>query len=252
MRSYAQTAIEWLMSHAWVLIVVLSVGVALSYTGVFDVAARPRFEGLAASSVQPISDEVRMYSDGILVFTVLNTKPYNIHVEWVEVSPLANRDDTQRTLVDIIIGQGDIAILEVNASNVYSTAAASVLLPSSASATDLVNFVICFREGYWGGAQVYKTHCGTAKNIPLIPAPLAPSCPEACCFPVEVYGYMCPNPSSPLPNCYECVTFDASGTGFSPWNACVDLCVEASEGECVGPYPGECSTGDEPPPEPPP
>ncbi|MFH1788192.1 MAG: hypothetical protein ABH834_02280 [Candidatus Altiarchaeota archaeon] len=251
MHPKGQFALEWLISHTWAIITVLAVGIALSYAGVFDVGARPRFEGLVSSGVQPIPDEVRMYSDGILIFTVVNTKPYNINVEWVEVSPLANREDTIRTNVNTTLEQGDIAVFQLDASNIYSTAAASVLLPSPVSADNLfINFYLCLREQYWGGAWVGKTHCAEVKNIPVFPVPLAPVCPEICCTNVDVYGHMCPDPWNPLPDCYECWTFD-DVEPFNPWNACVDLCIEFAEGECEGPYPGHCSGGEEPPePEP--
>ncbi|MFH1788369.1 MAG: hypothetical protein ABH834_03200 [Candidatus Altiarchaeota archaeon] len=55
-----------MITHGWSVLIVLSVGMLLFHLGVFDTEAMPRFEGLRAAGVQPIPDQVHLYSDGVL------------------------------------------------------------------------------------------------------------------------------------------------------------------------------------------
>lgn len=73
----AQGSVEWLMGHAWSIVVVLTVASVLAYIGIFEGFARPRFEGLNAAGVQSMADQVHLYSDGIMVFMVMNKRPYS-------------------------------------------------------------------------------------------------------------------------------------------------------------------------------
>ena len=60
-RDSGQSAVEWLMAHAWSILVVLSVSAVLFYAGVFETTARPRFEGLDAAGLRPIPEQVQLY-----------------------------------------------------------------------------------------------------------------------------------------------------------------------------------------------
>ncbi|MFH1788483.1 MAG: hypothetical protein ABH834_03795 [Candidatus Altiarchaeota archaeon] len=180
MRSRGQSAIEWLLTHSWSIIVVLSVSAVLFYAGVFEASARPRFEGLASSGVQPVSEQVQLYSDGVLVFTVLNTRPYPIRLEWVEVAPIADREDVLRTDIGELIGSGDVGVFNVNASNLLSgIMESSMFLVSLADAfpstttsmidevsTGTVSFFICWNESYIvGGRSSSHVVCGKGLRI---------------------------------------------------------------------------------------
>ncbi|MFH1789301.1 MAG: hypothetical protein ABH834_07970 [Candidatus Altiarchaeota archaeon] len=180
MFSRGQGAIEWLMTHAWSIIVVLSVSAVLFYAGVFEATARPRFEGLASSSIQPIPDKIQLYSDGVMVFTVLNTRPYSVEFEWLEVAPIADRDDIVRTTLNVVLKQGELGVFYVNASNLLSVSAASLSFLQAASAENpAVSFHVCLHESYSaGGQQSSRTFCGKGYNIQASTeqSPFAPDC----------------------------------------------------------------------------
>ena len=185
MLSRGQSAIEWLITHGWSILIVLSVGILLFHLGVFDVQATPRFEGLRAAGVQPVSDQVRLYSDGVMVLTVLNTRPYTMELEWVEVSPLADSSGVIRTDINAVLSAGELEVFEVNASNVYYISGASVFLLKSASAigpetptttgpdtaviSSYVDFNFCMSEAHSAGGQ-FSSHqvCGKALRIPVV------------------------------------------------------------------------------------
>lgn len=157
------------MTHAWSIMIVLSVGAVMFYAGVFEAAGRPRFEGLHALGIQPIPDQVLMYSDGIIVLTVVNTKPYKHKLEFVEVAPIADRNDVIQTSINTYLTQGELGVFDVNGSNLLSgVIEASVLAPPGVSAKPgTVNFHICMKESYSvGGQPTSRTVCGKAWNIP--------------------------------------------------------------------------------------
>ena len=199
-----QSAIEWLITHSWSILIVLSVGVLLFHLGVFDTQATPRFEGLRASGVQPVSDQVHLYSDGVMVLTVLNTRPYTMELEWVEVSPLADSSGVVRTDINAVLSAGELGVFEVNASNIYSVSGASVILPLDASAGSThVDFHICINEAHSAGGQFSSdTVCGIARRIPVVELPeSSDGCPpghDSTDFPCSV------NTDCPL-TCQVCV-----------------------------------------------
>ncbi|MFH1788366.1 MAG: hypothetical protein ABH834_03185 [Candidatus Altiarchaeota archaeon] len=236
MLSRGQSAIEWLVTHGWSVLIVLSIGVLLFHLGVFDAEAVPRFEGLRASGVQPVSDQVHLYSDGVLVLTVLNTRPYTMEVHWVEVSPVDDENDVLRTDLNAILTQGELGIFYVNASNLNSVSEASVVFPLKASADDVsVDFRLCIKEGYSvGGQPASDTACGIAKNIPVLDEPsglvdctVNDVCPcdtdDECPLVCQVCWW------TPFGNrCNNCVGCPMSCAG--------DICAataEHPEGECV-------------------
>ncbi|MFH1788410.1 MAG: hypothetical protein ABH834_03410 [Candidatus Altiarchaeota archaeon] len=157
--SSGQSSIEWLMTHAWSIIVVLSVSAVLFYAGVFEATGRPRFEGLNAASIRPLPDQVKLYSDGVLVLSVGNTRPYNVYFEWVEVAPIANRSDVIRTTLNVMVGQGDIGVFSINASNLDKN------LP-------YVDFHITFSEYFTAGGKVVSHEVsGLARRIEVEQGP---------------------------------------------------------------------------------
>ena len=227
--SRGQSGLEWLMTHAWAIMVVLSVSAVLFYSGVFEATARPRFEGLASSSVQPVPEQVKLYSDGVLVFTVLNTRPYPIRLEWVEVAPIADKDDVVRTVFGTDITSGDIGVFNVNASNLVSVFGASFLFfPDASAKNQFVDFIICWNESYSAGGSM-RSHviCGKASNIAYISEPYAGGGgASSTCF--EPLGY-CPceeHTDCPLTNC-------ASGC---VGGSCEDFCFLNPDFTC-GPLP---------------
>ncbi|MFH1788370.1 MAG: hypothetical protein ABH834_03205 [Candidatus Altiarchaeota archaeon] len=169
MRFRGQAAVEWLITHGWSILIVLSVGTVLFHLGVFDTQAMPRFEGLRAAGVQPVSDQVHLYSDGVLVLTVLNTRPYTMEVHWVEVSPIGDEGDVIRTNLNAVLKAGELGIFEVNASNIYSVSEALFFSPLGASAgSSYADFTLCIKEAYSAGGQsTSNKFCGTAWNIPV-------------------------------------------------------------------------------------
>lgn len=170
---------------------------------------------MRAAGVQPIPDQVLLYSDGILILTVLNTRPYTLEVEWIEVAPIPDRDDVLRTDLNAVLRQGELGVFQVNASNVYSVSEASVVFPLDASAGLLyVDFYLCIAEAYSAGGQAGShTVCGIAHNIEVQDKPYGgvsvmhctrhlecdctgPSeCPLTCqgCSEVQVGTYKCDN-----------------------------------------------------------
>ena len=166
-HSRGQSSLEWLITHAWSILVVLSVSAVLFYTGVFEASARAQFEGLDAAGLRPVPEHVKLYSDGVMVFTVLNARPYSVEFEWVEVAPIADSDDVIRTNINTLFRQGELGVFQFNASNLYPYASAGFLLPLDAAADNLyVDFHICFSEkSSAGGQQSSHTICGKAHNI---------------------------------------------------------------------------------------
>ncbi|MFH1789314.1 MAG: hypothetical protein ABH834_08035 [Candidatus Altiarchaeota archaeon] len=226
--SRGQSAIEWLITHSWSILLVLCVSAVLFYAGVFEATARPRFEGLASSGVQPVSEQVQLYSDGVLVFTVLNTRPYPIRLEWVEVAPIADRDDVVRTDIGELIASGDVGVFNVNASNLVSVVGASVFfMPIVSAAGQFVDFIICWNESYIaGGKSSSRVVCGKAFRITHVSEPYH-SEPEACtgiCNCPCTSDVDCPDP------CQVCMPDSCS------WHPCYKTCYDRCtiEFECFG------------------
>ena len=165
-----QSAVEWLITHGWSILIVLSVGIFLFHLGVFDVEGTPRFEGLRAAGLQPVSGQVRLYSDGVMVLTVLNTRPYTMELEWVEVSPIADSGDVVRTDLNAVLTAGELGVFEVNAPNIYPGVGASVLLiPEVSAKSKTVDFHIWMKESYSaGGKTVSHVVSGTGYQIPYV------------------------------------------------------------------------------------
>ena len=167
MCSKAQSSVEWLMTHAWSIIIVLSVSAVLFYAGVFEATGRPRFEGLAAG-LRPMPEQVQLYSDGILVLAIANTKPYKYTYEWVEVAPIADKDNTIRTTLGAQIPQGGIGVYYVNGSNLLGISEAAIItLPESLAREDTVDFYYRHQETYSaaGTSGTYTTPWATAHQI---------------------------------------------------------------------------------------
>ena len=188
MECKGQSSFEWLVTHAWSILIVLCVSAVLFYAGVFEMMARPRFEGLAALGLQPIPEQVHLYSDGVMVFTVLNTRPYSHQLEWVEVAPIADKNNVIQTIIDTTLNQGEINTFQINATNLLSqiTAASILIQPQATAKTQLVDFHICIKETYSVGGQP-RTHtvCGKAWNIEVIDKPYDSSCETPWSCPCE-------------------------------------------------------------------
>ena len=127
-KNTSQSAVEWLMTHSWAIIVILLVGLTFAHLGFFDAQARPRFEGLNAAGIQPMPSEVQLYSDGVLVLTVRNTRPYTMRYDWVDISPIGDPSDTIRTYLGNLLRQGDVGSYLINGSNLAGGAGANLLL----------------------------------------------------------------------------------------------------------------------------
>lgn len=238
MRSSGQSAVEWLMTHAWSIIIVLCLGLALSYLGIFDTRATPRFEGLQASSLQPIPDHVVMYSDGMMVLTVVNTKPYKIQFEWVDISPTADAEDVIRTNINTVIASGELMSFEVDATNIYPETEASLLaIQKKEGSSPNVDFTLCLHESFTaGGTSNEHTVCGKGKRIPVVAKDEAVECPPCALTATCLCGT---TTDCPL-DCQVCV-----GGLCNDWEGCAELsfetganhicvCTEAHpEGECV-------------------
>ena len=218
MRVRGQSSLEWLMAHAWSIMVVLSVSAVLFYAGVFEAVARPRFEGLDAAGLRPIPEQVQLYSDGVLVFTVLNTRPYSYTLEWVEVAPIANREDVIRTNLNAVLRTNQLGVFEVNASNLLgSIMEASIVSLQDASAQDYVSFHIRYNESHSGGGKpTNHTAEGKGINILYIPEPSAGNNP--CNLAPPGWTIPCESDASCPLNCHWC-----SGAG-SPEAFCGDNC----------------------------
>lgn len=157
------------MTHSWAIIVVIVVGAALMQMGMFQTQASARFVGLQAASIQPVPDHVFIQSDGMLVLTVINIKPYTIHLGWVDISPIPDREDVIRTNLDADIPSGDMQSFEINASHIYPGSGASIIhFSGSVHAEENVEFNICLQESFTaGGSYISHEICGEAKNVPL-------------------------------------------------------------------------------------
>ena len=162
------------MTHSWAIMIVLSVSAVLFYAGVFDATARPRFEGLASSAVQPVPEQVKLYSDGVLVVTVLNTKPYSVEMDFVDVAPIADRNDVLRTLLGVALSQGELGVFELNGYNLYAQFAESsvLLFPWVVAGEKRVDFHICLNESFSvGGTVSSQVVCGIMRQIPVDDGP---------------------------------------------------------------------------------
>lgn len=217
------------MTHAWSILVVLSVSAVMFYAGVFEATARPRFEGLGASSLQLIPDQVKLYSDGVVVLTVLNMRPYSVQMDYVEVAPIADRDDVIRTTLDIIVGQADYAVFQINASNVYKQYSAFVLPVSFVSAVEgFVDFNVCLGESYAvGGTSKNHVVCGNAWRIEVDDEPSSTSdTPSPGCEGSELEtdcACACTSDSDCL-TCQECYNTYPLGDPPSCADTCMDTC----------------------------
>ena len=175
-----QSSLEWLITHAWSILVVLSVSAVLFYTGVFEASARAQFEGLDAAGLRPVPEHVKLYSDGVMVFTVLNARPYSVEFEWVEVAPIADSNDVIHTEVNAVLKQGALGVFEINASNLLLLSSASLSQINLVSAENpTVSFHVCLHESYSaGGQQSSRTLCGKGVNVEAStePSAEAPDC----------------------------------------------------------------------------
>ena len=234
------------MTHSWAIMVVLSVSAVLFYSGVFEATARPRFEGLASSGLHPVPEQVKLYSDGVLVFTVLNTRPYPIRLEWVEVAPIADKDDVVRTVFSDLIASGDIGVFNVNATNLLPPVGASVFfIPGVLAGGQFVDFIICWNELYIaGGKSSSRVLCGKGLRITVVsdvfstpsvnpcadpyaycPCESLDDCPLSCqiCYPAVL-------PTQPFCDNY----LGACSSWGSPYETYVCEATEANpDGECV-------------------
>lgn len=173
-KSLAQSAVEWLMSHSWAILVVVTVGATFMYLGVFETSPRPRFEGLGASGLQPTPDHVMMYYDGIMVLTVMNTRPYRYRLEWVEVAPIVDKEDTIWTIINDTLSQGSVGVYGVNATNLlpYVMEAGISRIPEASGRQNFVEFILCMNMTFFaGGTERNQVECGDGHGIQYIPDP---------------------------------------------------------------------------------
>ena len=148
------------MTHSWAVLVILLVGFTLAHLGFFEASAKPRFEGLRAAGIQPISGEVHLYSDGMLVLTVQNTRPYTMRHQWVEIAPISDPGDRIRTPLGALLGQGETGLYTINASNLAGSISASILLTTDGEAkTTYTDFLYSHAETHFipGGNPQTKT-----------------------------------------------------------------------------------------------
>lgn len=247
MSCRGQSSIEWLITHSWAILTVLSVGILMFHLGVFETSATPRFEGLESAALQPVPHNVQLYSDGVMIFTVINTRPYSVKFEYIEVAPIANREDVVQTNLDALIKSGGMSLFEINASNLVGTSQASILAASPVSGESSVGFHLCIRESYVAGARdIAHTVCGSADNIRAEDTPSFDGCLigqgdcGACyiCVPLGDPDnpdlgwcqFQCPSP------CHICVSGDCI------WDCDpIDVCVDDGDGS------GHCEKPPEPP-----
>ena len=174
MASRAQSAIEWLMTHSWAVIVILLVGLTLNHLGFFEASARPRFEGLNAAGIQPMPAEVQLYSDGVLILTVRNTRPYTMRYDWVDIAPIGDPSDVIRTYLGNLLKQGDVGSYEINGTNLAGGSGASFqLLTDSSGKTTYTDFHITQQETHLipGRDPETKTLNGKAWQITTYSTP---------------------------------------------------------------------------------
>lgn len=243
----AQSSVEWFMGHAWSIVVVLTVASVLAYLGIFEGSARPRFEGLHAARVQPMPDQVQLYSDGVMIFTVMNNHPYSHKLEWVEVAPLLDKDDVIRTELNDVIKAGELKVYELDATNLLGGIyeASFIQLESVSAGQPLVDFNLCVRESYSaGGTDNSHIVCGRGMNIYVIEVEdeeeesWPPGCIGPCQCPCETNDD-CPlacwacNREEPPGSCYgHCV--DTCGPTFG-WSFECQQTGTHPEGECIEP-----------------
>ena len=174
MKSEAQSAVEWMMTHSWAVIVILLVGLTFAHLGFFDAQARPRFEGLNAAGIQPMPSEVQLYSDGVLVLTVRNTRPYTMRYDWVDIAPIGDPSDKIRTYLGNLLKQGDVGSYLINGSNLAGGTAASLLiLADTQGKTTYTDFHITQQETHLipGRDPETKTINGKAWQITTYSTP---------------------------------------------------------------------------------
>ena len=171
MENRGQSALEWLITHSWSIITVLGVGAALYYIGVFEASASTRLVGFGTSALRPIPGQVQMYSDGIMVVTVINTRPHSVQLDWIEVAPIADKDDVIRTYVNDGLAAGAIGVYYVNASNVNPNSPALVLLfPATMAKPVTVDAHIKIQQTYSLAGETYTVISkGEIRNIPVSP-----------------------------------------------------------------------------------
>ena len=171
MKTQGLSALEWLITHSWSIIIVLTVGAALYYLGVFEASASPKMLGFQSSALRPIPGQVQMYSDGIMVVTVINTRPHSVQLDWIEVAPIADKDDKIRTYVNDQLAQGAIGVYYINASNINGNSQSFIMIiPTSNAETITVDAHLTIQQTYSLAGKTYTlTSEGELRNIPVSP-----------------------------------------------------------------------------------
>ena len=222
--------------------IVLCVSAVLFYAGVFESTAKPLFEGLDSSAVKPVPEQAVLYSDGVLVLTVMNTRPYSVQITYVDVAPIADRDDVLRTPIDVLIKHGELVVINVNASNVQQSVS-NALIPLAPNVfakknkvknkeKNKVNFHICFQEEHSSSGKIKtNVHCGVFKNIMVGAEPFLG-------FKECVSAELCYDDS----DCCGCELCSLFGEDSDEGGVCNDFCavdetcestLQNPDGECV-------------------
>ena len=232
------------MTHAWAVMIVLCVSAVLFYAGVFEATGRPRFEGLDALALRPVPEQVKLYSDGVVVLTVLNTRPYSVTMDFVDVAPIMDREDVVRTDLNVMIKPAEFGVLRLNGSNLVpgimgasmffipwvdaapTTTSTYSVNPSQPSMAGNVDFHICLTESFSvGGSSKTHTVCGTAWRIEVHTEPYYSSVTTlpGCNWSISGSDCMCPCTSDS--DCLTC-QYCYIGLPMSEPSSCSDTCMD--------------------------
>lgn len=193
------------MTHAWAIIAVMGLGLALGHLGIFDATAAPRVTGFNPTAVRPIPGQVQMYSDGMLV-TVINTRAHKVYLDWITVAPYADKSDVIMTQINDDLSPGELGIYFINSSNIQPTAPASLdLIKLAESATYTVDLYMAFQQRWTIARQDYiLISGGTLRNIPYTTEPSGETIEGKDCTKHRECDCT-ENSDCPIPDCQVCV-----------------------------------------------
>ena len=165
----AQSAMEWLMTHSWAVLVVMTVGLAMFHLGVFDTTATPSIKGFSGGGPRPLAGQVQYYRDGIMMLTLVNPYDRSVRLEWIDVAPLSDRSDRLKTYIGDDLDAGEIGIYYVNASNVHPAGSAFIVPLEEASGDQSVSCAVWIRWGLRVGDRT-SLHLTTGEiyNAPYV------------------------------------------------------------------------------------
>ena len=229
-----QSSVEWLMTHAWAVLVVLAVGIAFFQLGLFQTQATTQVTGFEKTALQPVPDNIKFYTNGLLIIEITNTRPYNVEIEFIEVSPLIDKEDVIRTNIEELVEGAGYLQLMVNASNLVEGAGSSVLFMQEINAgKSKVDAQICMQfESNLGGKTQASLDCGEITNLEVSNPEEEDTCGDSACN--LVTNDCWPN------GCFDCQALDES-TRISMGlpvhcGVCMNMCFPPGE-RCY--YPGE-------------